>query len=180
MIYKQIKLAVVGLMALAIMPMVAEAALANSDSRGSGTSSSSAELFLGFGACPGAPCADVELSLDSNTLTGKADGFGFPLDSDNTGRLNLFALCVDGIFIGDDRVESTDRRVVEDDGVVDINGEVQVSFTALLGREVKIVDLGDDPPIIALSDSPNPIPDTITCTTGQLLLQGTVGFRNLR
>jgi len=169
---------VVGLVALASMALVAGVALADSGSVIDGGGSGKAEMFLGF--CPGAPCADVDLNLDGDKLTAKAEGFGFPLDSDNTGRLNLFALCVDGIFIGDDRVESKDRRVVEDDGVVNIDGEVGVSFTTLLGREVTIVDLGDDPPIIALSDSPNPIPDTVTCTTGQLLLQGTVEFRNLR
>ena len=161
---------VVGLVALASMALVAGVALADSGSVIDGAGSGKAEMFLGF--CPGAPCADVDLSLDGDSLTASAKGFGLPLDADETGTLNLFALCVDGIFIGDDRVESTDRRVVEDDGVVDITGDVEVSFTTLLGRVVTIVDIGDDPPFIALSDA--------TCTTGLLLLLGTVEFRNLR
>ncbi len=138
---------VVALVALASMVLVAGVALADSGSLIDGAGSGEAAMFLGV--CPGAPCADVDLNLDGDSLTAQARGFGFPLDSDSTGRLNLFALCVDGIFIGDDRVESKDRRVVEDDGVVDITGDVEVRFTTLLGREVNIVDLGDDPPFIA-------------------------------
>ena len=176
--YRHRKAAVVGLLALASMALVAGVALADSGSVIGGAGSGDAEMFLGF--CPGAACADVVLSLDGDKLTANAEGFGFPLDSDKTGRLNHYALCVDGILVGEDQVESTDRRVVEDDGVVDIGGEVGVSFTTLLSREVTIVDIGDDPPFIALSDSSNPIQDTVTCTTGQLLLLGTVEFRNLR
>ena len=130
--YKEIKLALFGLMALAIMPMVAGDTLADSDSGSGDSGARSAELFLG--GCPGAPCADVELSLDGDGLKASADGFGFPLDDDETGMLNRYALCVDDIFIGDDQVKSTDRRVVEDDGVVDISGEVGLSFTTLVGR----------------------------------------------
>ncbi len=168
--YKEIKLALFGLMALAIMPMVAGDTLADSGSGSGGSGARSAELFLG--GCPGAPCADVRLSLDGDGLKASADGFGFPLDDDETGVLNRYALCVDDIFTGDDQVKSTDRRVVEDDGVVNISGDAGVSFTTLLGRVVKIVDIGDDPPSIGMGDNP--------CNAGLLLLQGTVGFRNLR
>lgn len=172
MIYKQIKLALVGLMALAVAPLVAGAVIADSGSGTVGAGSNDAEMFLGFGACPGAPCADVELSLNGGSLNARADGFGFPLDNDGTGTLNRYALCVDGIFIGDDQVKSKNRRVVQDDGVVDISGDAAVTFTTLLTRVVTIVDIGDAPPSIGMSDA--------SCTTGMLLLRGTVGFRNLR
>ena len=131
-----------------------------------------AEMFLlneDEDICPGSPCARVELRIDRFRLEARARGFGLPLDADLNGTRNRFALCVDDaggdlIFIGDDRVESEDRRGVEDDGQVNIRGEVDVAFPTLLGREVKIVDIGDG---------------AATCA-GPVLVLGTVEFRNLR
>jgi len=79
-----------------------------------------------LGTCPGAPCADGRLILGGDRLRASAQGFGFPLDPDHTGRLNHYGMCVENLFIDDDLVESENRRVVLDDGGVNVGGEVRV------------------------------------------------------
>ena len=162
----------VTIIALAIMPMASEAAFAGSGSGDGFVPELGREARVFLGTCPGAPCADGKLKLDGNRLEASARGFGFPLDPDQTGRLNHYGLCVESLFIGDDRVESENRRVVLDDGVVNVDGEVRVSgLDNLLGVEVKMY-IGED--------EPNSGPRDAICDTGPVLLQGIVEFRNLR
>ena len=92
-----------------------------------------------LGTCPGAPCAD--------------------------GRLNHYGVCVEKLFIDDDLVESENRRVVLDDGGVNVDGEIRViGLGTLLGLVVKMY-IGED--------GPNREPRNQICRTGPVLLEGT-------
>ena len=91
---------------------------------------------------------------------------------DHTGRLNHYGMCVENLFIDDDLVESENRRVVEDDGQVNVDSEVRViGLDNLLGVEVKMY-VGED--------GPNREPRDQICGSGLVLLEGTVEFRNLK
>jgi len=93
----------------------------------------------------GLPQAEIELRLESGELKVRAKGEGFILDSDSTGKRNRYALCINSLFIDDNRVD--------DKGRIDIKEMVSgFPFTSLLGLVVKIVDVGDGKPGRGLRD----------------------------
>ena len=158
------------LMALATVPVIMGTVYAGSGSGGGGSDlGQKAEMFLGI--CPGDPCANGELELDGDMVHASFEGVGFPLDPDQTGRLNFFGLCFEGLFIDDDLVESENRRVVQDDGQVRVDGSVRMTgLDSLLGTQVTMYVGGD---------LPNGEPRDNICSSAPVILKGTVEFRNL-
>ena len=133
---KILTIAALGFAILAVMVFaggIAVAAPGPGDGGNNPADTRRATLTLGGNS---GPSAEVELRLESGVLEARVKGESFPLNPDNAGTMNhRYTLCLNDLFIDDDRVE--------DDGRVEMDDNITVNITALSGLLVRIIDGGD-------------------------------------